>query len=94
MAKRKLTKILRSKATRDTPINSGDIVQIYIKEQNSKRGTWSAPNVVLAMDKVSGTVTVPGKKGRQIKAAVEDARAAATEDTFALRRLFKKQLMY
>ena len=83
LAKRKLTRILRSKACTESAIQTGDLVQIYIKEQHAKRGNWSSPKVVLSIDKPSGTITVPGRKGRTVKAAVEDVRLAVTEDKFA-----------
>lgn len=51
-----------------------DIVEIYIKKQNYKRGKWSGPKAVLALDPVTGTVTVPGANGRKDRAAAEDVR--------------------
>lgn len=83
-AKRKLNLILRSKSTQDEHIRAGDLVQIYIKQQHEKRGSWSAPKPVLAFGATSNTVTVPGSEGCTIKAAVEDARFAATNNDLAM----------
>ena len=74
LAKRKLTKMLRSKTFDEPPISIGDMVEIYIKKQNEKRSKWSGPKPVLKFDPVSGTVTVPGQNGRQVCAAIEDVR--------------------
>lgn len=73
-SKRKLTLILRSKATVDTPVKPGDVVQVFIKLQHDKRGKWSGPKTVLHYDPSSRCVTVPGSNGRKIRAAVEDVR--------------------
>ena len=84
MAKRKLTLIMRSKATSDAEVQTGDLVQVYIKNQNEKRGSWTAPKPILAFDHKSQTVKVPGSKGRTIEAAVEDVRHAVTDDHLAV----------
>ena len=83
LAKRKLTRILRSKTGSDIPVKVGDTVQIFIREQKDKRGKWSLPKVILEFDHYSGTVTVPGKNGKTVKAAIEDVRLALSENTFA-----------
>lgn len=81
IAERKLTKILKSKAITNAQFCVGDLVQIYVKNQHQKRGKWSSSKVVLSYDKESGTVTVPGKNGCEVRAAVEDVRPACKEDT-------------
>ena len=83
LAKRKLTRILRSKTTSDIPVKVDDIIQIFIREQKDKRGKWSVPKVILDFDRNSGTVAVPGKNGKTIKAAIEDVRPALPENTLA-----------
>jgi len=83
IAKRKLNLILRSKATTDIDISPGDLVEIFIKKQHEKRGKWSAPKPVLFYDPCSRTVTVPGSRGRKMKAAIEDIRYAAKSNTLA-----------
>ena len=45
-AKRKITRVLRSKATVDIPVKVGDLFQVFIKHQNDKRGNWSSSKVV------------------------------------------------
>lgn len=82
-AKRKLTKILRTKSTHDTIISAGDLVEIFIKIGKQKRGKWSSPRTVLNFDPESWTVTVPSSNGRTMKAAVEDVRLAVSEESFA-----------
>lgn len=84
IAKRRLTLILRSKSITDIPLHVGDQVQIYIKQQHEKRGKWSSPKVAISFDSEMGTVTVPGKNGRFVRAALEDVRPAITESNFAL----------
>ena len=82
-AKRKLNLILKSKSTEEIPVKVGDIVQVYIKLQNEKRGKWSSPKPVLCYDHKSRTVTVPGQNGRKINAALEDVRNAISENELA-----------
>lgn len=82
-AKRKLTLILRSKATTDNVVKAGDLVQVYLKNQKEKRGKWTDPRPVLSFDKISHSVTVPGKNGRTVNAAVEDVRLAVADNALA-----------
>ena len=51
MAKRKLNLILKSKSTSLTPVQIGDLVQVFVKLQHEKRGRWSNPKPVLSYDK-------------------------------------------
>lgn len=83
VAKRKLTKILRSKTTQDEHVSPGDMVEVFIKRENEKRGKWSAAKPVLEFDAASGIVILPGTIGHKIKAAVEDVRSAITGDSLA-----------
>lgn len=83
IAKRKLTLILRSRSTLDTPVSVGDMVQVFIKRDHEKRGKWTSPKLVLSYDKSSGIVTVPGTSGHTIKAAIEDVRLAITNSDLA-----------
>ena len=69
-AKRKLNLILKSKSTTTVPIKVGNLVQIFIKLKNEKRGKWSSGKPVLSYDKISGIVTVPGQNGRTMNAAI------------------------
>ncbi len=82
-ARRKLTLVLRSKSVHETPVQVGDTVQVFFKRDHEKRGSWSAPRTVLSYDHSSRTVTVPGKNGRTVSAAVEDVRAALPENDLA-----------
>lgn len=79
-AKKKPTLILRSKATSDESFKPGNIVQVFIKKGNEKRGKSSGDKVVLEYDHDSRIVIVPGSGGRRIRAAVEDVRAALPGD--------------
>lgn len=83
IAKRKLTLILRSNATTNESFKIGDLVQIYIKDGKQKRGSWTSPRQILSIDVEAGSITVPGKAGKTICAAVEDARAAQTNSDLA-----------
>lgn len=55
------------------------MVQIFIHDGKKKRGSWTSPRQVLSLDPVAGTVTVPGRAGKTVTAAVEYARAAPNE---------------
>ena len=79
-AKRKLNLILSSKSISEAPVNIGDLIEVFIKLENQKRGTWSNPLPVLSYDPDSRTVTVPGAHGRQRKIAIEDVRHAISVD--------------
>ncbi len=76
IAKRKLNRILRSKAVTPPTITVGDVVQVYLKSENAKRGSWSAPKTVVNFDPESGIVTLPGKNGKLLRPAIEDVRYA------------------
>lgn len=60
LAKRKLALIMKSKATVDMNVRPGDLVEVYIRQQNEKRGKWTAPRPVLSFDRATGTLEVPG----------------------------------
>ena len=79
IAKRKLTLILRSKVFPADSFKIGDLVQVFIKDGKAKRGSWSSPRAVLSIDSTSGTLTIPGRAGKTISAAVEDVRAARVD---------------
>lgn len=82
-AKRKLTRILRSKAINNTVVEPGDMVEVFVKQPNNKRGSWTAPRIVLQVNYETGTITVPGARGHHVQAALEDCRLAITDDDFA-----------
>lgn len=83
IAKRKLTLILRSKAYEEPALHVDDMVQTYVKHDKEKRGKWLSPLVILSFDRESETVTVSGASGHKMRAAVEDCRAAVTNEEFA-----------
>lgn len=83
LAKRKLTLILRSKATAYEDFSPGSVVQVFIKTGKEKRGKWSGNKVVLAFDRASMIVAVPGANGKKINAAVGDVRAALPKSCFS-----------
>lgn len=51
---------------------------------NEKSGKRLFPRVVLSVDTVSGSITVPGSESNKSFAAVEDVRFALIEDDFAM----------
>lgn len=48
MVKPKLNLILRSKSTSESPVNAGDLVQVFIKIQHEKGGTCTSAEPVLS----------------------------------------------
>lgn len=77
IAKRKLTLIMRSNTFPSQSFKVGDLVQIYINDGKSKRGSWTSPRKVLEINTNAGSVTVPGRSGKTVTAAIEDARACS-----------------
>lgn len=49
----------------------------------SKKGKWSTPKLVLAVDSDARTVLVPAKNGKSATVAMEDIRLALPEESFA-----------
>ena len=84
-AKRKLTRIMRSKAIKDEPVVTGDLVENFIKHDKEKRGSWTSPRPVLSYVPESQTVVFPGKNGRKRTAALEDTRKAVLQDELAIK---------
>lgn len=82
-AKIKLTKKLRSHRIQEINVKSGDMVRIYIRRQNDNSGKCSSPKIVLSNNLDSRTVTVLGKSGKVVSAAILDTRHAMSSDTFA-----------
>ena len=76
VARRKLTKILRSHSLSEKDFRPGDLVQVYVKRGKEKRGRWLSPRQVISINTDAGMLSVPGAAGRQISVAFEDARAA------------------
>lgn len=76
IAKRKLTRILRSNVYSSKEFQVGDFVQSFIDDGTSKRGSWTFPRKVISIDNVAGIISVPGRNGKTVKAAIEDVRAA------------------
>eukprot|EP00171_Calliarthron_tuberculosum_P000612 IDg612t1 len=70
---------------RDVLRHYWDLFQIFLKSQGEKRGKWSSPKPVLSMDKVSQAVTVPGKNGRTVRAAIEDVRLTIADNQLAIK---------
>lgn len=73
--RRKLDLILKSKDLHKVPLSVGDIVEIYQKHKNEKRGKWSEAKPILSVDKPARVIKVPGKNDREITVAFEDTRA-------------------
>lgn len=82
-ARRKLNLILNSKSTSDIPTSVGDQVEVFVKQGHEKRGRWLSPRPVLDFDGDTGSVTLPGKNGRTMSAALEDIRLAIEHSPLA-----------
>lgn len=76
VARRKLTKILRSHSLEENEFRTGDLVQIFMKRGHEKRGRWLSPRQVIAIDTDVVMVTVPGAASHTVNVALEDVRAA------------------
>ena len=74
LSKRKLRFILRSKAIENSLAEIYDLVQVFIKLQNEKRGSWTQAKPVFPYDKSLAIVMVPGKNGKKIDVSVEVVR--------------------
>lgn len=76
VARRKLTRILRSHSLTEHNFRLGDLVEVYQKRGKQKRGKWSSPRQVIAIDMDAGMLSVPGSAGHKVTVAFEEARAA------------------
>lgn len=83
MLKKRLTRILRSKSPINKVFTADDLVEIFIKTPQRKRGRWTFARTVFSVDKDSGMITVPGANGMTVKAALEDVRLAINGDALA-----------
>lgn len=83
-AKRKLAVILKTKASFDQNVSVGDMTEAHTTTNMNKRGQWSTPKVVLAVDKDARTITVPAKGGTRATVSSEDIRLALLPDSFAV----------
>lgn len=81
-AKRKMSIILKSKASIEEHISVGDMIEVYHKTGMNKRGVWSTPKIVLSIDHDARSVTVPGRAGKRSTVALEDIRKSLPEDSF------------
>lgn len=82
-SKRKLALILSSKSPSHIQLVPGDLVGVYIKNENKKRGQWTSPKVIRSFDPTTPTVTVPGSNGRSIRAETEYIRNVLPVESFA-----------
>lgn len=83
MDKRKLKNIFCRKYITDIPIAVGDLVDVYMRTDEQKRGRWYFPRWVLELCGASWTITIPDSSGRTMKLAFEDVWPSIAEDTFA-----------
>eukprot|EP00737_Agarophyton_chilense_P004521 gb/GEZJ01005755.1/.p1 GENE.gb/GEZJ01005755.1/~~gb/GEZJ01005755.1/.p1 ORF type:complete len:279 (-),score=33.01 gb/GEZJ01005755.1/:824-1660(-) len=81
--RRKLALILRSNSVTEPPIAVGDFVEVNQKKDYEKRGKWTDPKPILLVNRAARSVTVPGRKGREIIAAFEDTWPALSKESFA-----------
>lgn len=84
ISKRKLRLILRSETTQDISTATGDLIQIFLKNDKKKRSKLSETNPVLSYDHKSITIAVPGKYGRTINAVIRDVRPAIIENVLTI----------
>lgn len=83
-AKCKLTRIIRSKNITDLKISVGDLVEVFIKHANEKRGKMISLRLSLPIDHLFGTFAVPVSSGRTMNASFEDLRPSLGRDSFTL----------
>lgn len=79
---------MRSSVYPSEVLETGDMVQVLIHNGKAKRTLWTSTEKVLAIDQTAGTITVPGRAGKTIIAAVEDARAARFETDLVCSRVY------
>lgn len=60
IAKRKLNAMLSRHSVSQKFIKPGDLVQVFIKSKNQRRGAWSQPDSVLEFYQYCRCVSVPG----------------------------------
>ena len=82
-ARRKLALILRSKAVTEIPLSVGDVVEVYQKKEHETRGKWSDPRPIISINHDARSLIVPGRRGREVTVAFEDARPALQQQSFA-----------
>lgn len=56
------------------------MVQVNVKNDKSKRSSWSAPQIILSIGDEAGSVVVPERGGKRISEAFEDLRFVPCED--------------
>lgn len=74
---------MQSKSSNDVAISSGDLVEIFIKNPNQKRVHLSSPLVIVDVNHETGSVCMPGGRGRVIEAALEVVLMEISDDCFA-----------
>lgn len=79
-ARRKLNRILRSHSHEYGPFKICDMVQVYVKADNTKRGSWSSARIILSINYDASSVVVPGRAGRRMSAAFKDVRAVPADN--------------
>lgn len=63
----------------------GDLLQIFVKLQNKKRGKCFSAKSVLSYDKMSSIITVPGQNVLRINLANENIRFAVIDKEISLK---------
>lgn len=75
--------ILKSKATKEIPIQTGERVEVYQEKKYEKRGKWSMPKPVISVNHAARSVTVPGSNNRVVSIALENIRNATPPNNLA-----------
>lgn len=83
VAKWKITLLLRSNVSQNPTIKAGDLVQVYFKHKDEKRGTWLCTCTLLLFDPDSEIINVLHSGGRPIRASEEDVRLSVIQDELA-----------
>lgn len=60
-----ILKSLKSKSTAEADIKSGDMIEVYTKDDFDENDSWSTPTIIMPVDKDARTVTVRGKCGKR-----------------------------
>lgn len=71
-ATRKLKHTSCSRVHRNDAVRVDDMVQVYVKNYRSKRGSWSSPRIILSIDGEAGSVVVSARGGKRMFATLEE----------------------
>lgn len=70
-------------STTNIPVSEGLQVKVYVNNGHEKWGRWLSARPILVYDCENGTVTIPGKNGRNVFSEIEDIRIAIDDSPLA-----------